>query len=173
MAKVNSLCDVDIIRALYAASQQGVTIRLNVRGICTLVPGVDGLSENIQVVSILGRFLEHARILYCFNGGAEEIYCSSADWMPRNLERRVEILFPIDRPELRRRVRQILEALFDDTTHAYDLQPSGIYHALRPPNDTDNAFHAQAHFCDLVTNADHPDEPHEQEFKVRRRPPAE
>ena len=94
-AKMNSLVDEEMIRALYDASQAGVRIRLNVRGICCLRPGVKGVSETIEVVSIVDRFLEHSRIFHFRNGGDEEVYLSSADWMPRNLDRRIELLFPV------------------------------------------------------------------------------
>ena len=97
VAKMNSLCDKEIIDALYAASSAGVRVMLNVRGVCQLMPGVKGLSENIKVVSVVGRYLEHARLSYFRNGGAEELYLSSADWMTRNLERRIELMFPVDR----------------------------------------------------------------------------
>ena len=99
MAKVNSLQDPEICRALYRASQAGVKVRLNVRGICCLRPGVAGVSENIEVRSIIDRFLEHARVFYFRNGGHEEVYLSSADWMQRNLSKRLEMMFPGDRPE--------------------------------------------------------------------------
>ena len=95
-AKMNSLIDVDMIRALYEASNAGVQIQLNVRGICALRPGVPGLSERISVVSVVGRFLEHARIFVFHNGGDEEVYLASADWMTRNLDKRIELLFPIE-----------------------------------------------------------------------------
>ena len=95
MAKMNSLSDPDVIAALYAASQAGVTVLLNVRGVCLLRPQVPGLSDTIRVVSVVGRFLEHSRIAYFRNGGAEQVYLASADWMPRNLERRVELMFPV------------------------------------------------------------------------------
>src|SRR5262249_57025950 len=111
-AKMNALVDEDIIRALYDASKAGVRIRLNVRGICCLKPGVKGLSDTIEVVSIVDRFLEHARIFYFANGGDEDIYLSSADWMPRNLDRRIEILFPIDDRENRRTLMETLKLYF-------------------------------------------------------------
>ena len=98
MAKMNSLSDPDVIAALYAASQAGVTVLLNVRGVCLLRPQVPGLSDTIRVVSVVGRFLEHSRIAYFRNGGAEQVYLASADWMPRNLERRVELMFPSSSP---------------------------------------------------------------------------
>ncbi|MFO8065259.1 MAG: polyphosphate kinase 1, partial [Spirochaetia bacterium] len=112
MAKVNSLSHPEIIDALYRASQAGVKVMLNVRGICMLVPGVPGLSENITVVSIVDRFLEHGRAFYFENGGAEEMYLSSADWMPRNLDRRVELMFPVESAALKRRLKHVFEVTF-------------------------------------------------------------
>ena len=105
IAKMNSLLDLNIIRELYRASQAGVQIDLIVRGICGLRPGVHGISDHIRVRSIVGRFLEHTRILYFANGGEEEIYLGSADWMPRNLYERVETVFPIQDPMLKQRIR--------------------------------------------------------------------
>lgn len=128
IAKMNSLLDQSIIDALYAASQAGVTIDLIVRGICALRPGVKGLSENIRVRSIVGRFLEHSRIFYFQNGGEEEIYCGSADWMPRNLYERCEVVFPILDPHLRQRIRnEILAAYLADTAESRFLLASGAY----------------------------------------------
>lgn len=103
MAKMNSLCDKEIIEKLYEASCAGVKIELIVRGICCLKPGIKGLSENITVRSIVGNFLEHARIFYFENGGNWEVYMASADWMPRNLDKRVEIMFPVEDEELKKR----------------------------------------------------------------------
>ena len=97
-AKMNALVDERVIDALYRASRAGVRVRLNVRGICVLRPGVKGLSENIEVVSIVGRFLEHARIFHFQNGGEDEVYLASADWMPRNLDRRIELMAPVEAP---------------------------------------------------------------------------
>ncbi len=124
-AKMNSLSDKEIIDALYRASGAGVKVLLNIRGVCQLVPGLKGLSENITVVSVVGRYLEHARICYFRNGGAEELYLSSADWMPRNLEKRIELLFPIFGEEAKERVKDTLMAYFRDTAKARALGPSG------------------------------------------------
>ncbi len=122
--KVNSLVDPQLIEALYAASQAGVTIRLNVRGVCCLKPGIQGLSENITVVSVVDRFLEHARVLYFYHGGDELVFISSADWMPRNLDRRIELLTPIEDAPARRRLISLLESYFRDNQNAWELQPT-------------------------------------------------
>ncbi|MCS7303621.1 MAG: polyphosphate kinase 1 [Thermoguttaceae bacterium] len=127
MAKVNALQDQEICQALYQASQKGVKILLNVRGICILRPGLPGISENIEVISIVDRFLEHARIFYFQNGGHEEVYLGSADWMTRNLDRRLEILFPVVQPNLRRRLIEILKTFFADNVKAWRLLPDGTY----------------------------------------------
>ena len=128
IAKMNSLLDRNIVRELYRASQAGVQIDLIVRGICGLRPGVRGISDRITVRSIVGRFLEHSRIFYFANGGEEEVYLGSADWMPRNLLERVEVLFPIKDPMLKQRIRgEILEAYLADNTQARILQPDGKY----------------------------------------------
>lgn len=125
MAKMNSLADEDCINALYKASKNNVKILLNVRGICMLVPGEKNLSENIKVVSIVDRFLEHSRIFYFQNGGNEELYLSSADWMPRNLERRVEIMMPILQESIFKDIKENLQLYFKDTQNSYILLPSG------------------------------------------------
>ncbi|MCC7419509.1 MAG: polyphosphate kinase 1 [Planctomycetaceae bacterium] len=127
MAKLNSLADPEVIDALYAASQAGVKISLNVRGICCLRPGVQGLSENITVVSIVDRFLEHSRILYFYHGGDERVYISSADWMPRNLDRRVELLVPVEDAAARDRLLGVLDLCLNDTVKGRRLQPDGSY----------------------------------------------
>ena len=127
IAKMNSLCDKDIIEALYDASTAGVQIDLIVRGICCLRVGIPGVSENIRVRSIVGQFLEHSRIFYFENGGRSEIYCGSADWMPRNLERRVEILFPIEDEELKKKAYHILESELRDTLKASIMLDDGTY----------------------------------------------
>ena len=126
-AKMNSLCDKEIITALYNASYAGVKIELVVRGICCLKAGVPGLSENISVRSIVGNFLEHSRIFYFYNDGSPEVYMGSADWMPRNLDRRVEITFPVEDPELKKQVVHILEVELEDNVKAHMLHPDGTY----------------------------------------------
>ena len=126
-AKMNSLCDPDIMAALYEASAAGVRIELIVRGICCLKVGIPGVSENIRVRSIVGNFLEHSRIFYFENGGRPEVYAASADWMPRNLDRRVEILFPIEDREIVRKVIHILDVEMADTVKAHILKPDGTY----------------------------------------------
>jgi polyphosphate kinase len=127
-AKINALTDRKIIRALYAASRAGVRIRLLVRGICCLRPGIPGVSETIEVRSIVGRFLEHARV-YCFeNAGEREVWCSSADWMERNLYQRVEVAFPILDPALKKRVyAETIETPWKKRTVAWDMQADGRY----------------------------------------------
>ena len=127
IAKMNSLCDRDIIVALYEASRAGVRIELIVRGICCLKVGIPGVSENISVRSIVGHLLEHARVFYFENNGNPEFYCSSADWMPRNLERRVEILFPVEAPALKEKLWHILEGQLRDNKKAHILKPDGSY----------------------------------------------
>jgi polyphosphate kinase len=125
---MNSLVDPEVIAALYRASQAGVKIELIVRGICCLRAGVPGVSENIRVISIIGRYLEHCRIMYFRNGGSEEVYLTSGDWMPRNLSRRVETMFPIDDADLKHRVVQDILALrLRDNVKARELRPDGRY----------------------------------------------
>jgi polyphosphate kinase len=141
-AKMNALVDEDVIRALYEAAKAGVRIRLNVRGICCLRPGVKGLSETIQVVSIVDRFLEHARIFYFRNGGDEEVYLSSADWMPRNLDKRIELLFPVESEEGRQKVLAALDAAFQDNVKGRWLQADGSYKRRRPAKG-EEPFRAQ------------------------------
>lgn len=127
IAKMNSLCDEGIIMALYEASAAGVKIQLIVRGICCLKVGIPGVSENIEVRSIVGNFLEHSRIFYFLNGGNEEIYMASADWMPRNLDRRVEILFPLLEEDIINKAKHILEVELADNVKSHILQPDGTY----------------------------------------------
>ncbi|MBI3244659.1 MAG: polyphosphate kinase 1 [Chloroflexi bacterium] len=131
--KMNALVDKPMIQLLYQASQAGVKVDLLVRGICCLRPGITGVSDNIRVTSVVGRFLEHSRIFYFRNGGAEEIYVGSADLMPRNIDRRVEVLFPIQGQQLIRHVRdEILETYLNDNASARRLLPDGSYERLKP-----------------------------------------
>ncbi|HIK29360.1 MAG: polyphosphate kinase 1 [Oscillatoriaceae bacterium SKW80] len=132
VAKMNSLVDPEIIATLYEASIAGVRIDLIVRGICCLRPGIPGVSENIKVISIVGRFLEHSRIFYFHNRGQEEVYIGSADWMPRNLNRRVEALVPIEEPAISKDLQEILGILLSDNRQAWELQPDGSYIQRRP-----------------------------------------
>ncbi len=127
LIKLNALLDEQMIEALYRASQAGVKIKLNIRGICCLRPGVPGLSENITVTSVVDRFLEHSRILYFHHGGDDRLYISSADWMPRNLDRRVELLVPVENPSTKVRLLQILRTHLQDNVKARLLQPDGSY----------------------------------------------
>ena len=131
--KVNALVDKPMVRLLYQASQAGVQVDLIVRGACSLRPGVAGLSENIRVTSILGRFLEHSRIFYFRNAGLERIYLGSADLMPRNLNQRVEVLFPVEEPALVQHIRDdILKILLADNVRARRMLPDGTYRRISP-----------------------------------------
>jgi polyphosphate kinase len=149
---MNGLIDRRTVEALYAASQSGVEIDLIVRGMCSLRPGVKGLSERIRVRSIVGRFLEHSRI-FCFgNGGKEEIYCGSADWMPRNLVERCEVMFPVTQADLHKRLRdEILAAYLADNSKARLLQPDGEY--VRAPR-VGEPFSAQEHLMRIAEGAE-------------------
>jgi polyphosphate kinase len=169
MAKLNALADMDVINALYKASRSGVKILLNVRGICTLVPGVKGLSENVTVVSVVGRNLEHARIIYFNNGGAEEIYLSSADWLPRNLEKRIELMFPVREEGARSRIREILGAYFIDTAKAHRLGPNGRWKKVKTL-EGEAPFSAQTFFYETVKRRKTLAEAPTEELEVRRRP---
>jgi polyphosphate kinase len=132
IAKVNAIVEPEVIRALYEASAAGVVVDLIVRGICCLRPGVPGVSENIRVRSIVGRFLEHSRCYYFHNGGDEEVYCASADWMDRNFFRRIEIVFPIRNPALKARLIADLDTYLADNTQAWELRPDGRYEPVTP-----------------------------------------
>jgi len=148
-AKMNQLQDGAIIRELYLAGRAGVTIELNVRGLCCLRPGVPGLSENIRVFSVVGRFLEHSRIFEFANGGETEFYLGSSDWMKRNLDRRVESIVPISDPKLAGELARILDTYAADNTSAWDCDPDGVYTRRRPgPGEPRRA--AQEMFIDLV-----------------------
>ncbi len=172
-AKMNSLSHPDVIEALYKASQAGVKIELNVRGICMLIPGVPGLSTNITVVSIVGRYLEHARLFFFANGGADETYCASADWMPRNLERRVELMFPVEDKRLKKRLIKSLDTYFADTTNAHKLEPDGSYTRI-PAKSRTKAFSSQRVFYEMAKKRAETDTMESRKvFNVRRKPPGE
>jgi polyphosphate kinase len=141
VAKMNALVDAEAIQALYRASQAGVEIDLIIRGICCLRPGVPGLSDHIRVISIVGRFLEHSRLFYFANGGAEEYYIGSADWMPRNFDRRVEAVTPVDDPALHRRLRSLIDVCLSDNRQAWELAGDGTYTQRSPAGDAECATH--------------------------------
>jgi polyphosphate kinase len=144
-AKLNSLVEPGIIEALYRASAAGVPIRLLVRGMCALKTGIPGVSENIEVRSIVGRFLEHSRIFRFANGGRPKVYLGSPDWMPRNLFRRVETVFPISAPGMVKHVEEILEWFWRDNVKAQVMQLDGSY-AFRQGAEGEPSFDAQAEF---------------------------
>jgi len=147
--KVNAIEDLDMIHLLYQASQAGVKVDMLARGICSLRPGVPGVSDNIRVISIVGRFLEHSRVYYFQNGGAEEIYLGSADLMHRNLSHRVEIIFPVESPRLLRRLKDILDIYLSDQAKARCLQPDGSY-SRSSNHETPGAIGAQTSFIGLA-----------------------
>lgn len=149
VAKMNSLCDRGIIAALYAASAAGVKIDLIVRGICCLKVGIPGISENITVRSIVGNFLEHSRIFYFYSDGNEEVFMGSADWMPRNLDKRVEIVFPVEDEILKEEVKHILQIQLDDNVKAHILQPDGTYEKVDKRGKT--LLNSQDFFCEEAT----------------------
>ena len=132
IVKLNALVDPRTIEALYRASRAGVRIDLIIRGVCAVRPGIPGVSDNIRVLSIVGRFLEHSRAYWFENDGSPELYLSSADWMERNFFRRVEIAFPVLHKDHRRRILKDLETLLADNCNAWDLQADGTYVRLTP-----------------------------------------
>jgi len=152
IAKLNSLTDTKLIRTLYEASQAGLPLELIVRGVCSLRPGVPGLSGTVSVVSIVGRFLEHSRIIYFANGGDEEIFIGSADWMFRNLDRRVELLTPIEDPKLKRHLKdEVLDIYLRDNVKARRLMVDGSYERIHPAH-AEQAVDAQAHFISFYSS---------------------
>ncbi len=154
IAKINSLVDPKAIEALYRASQAGVRIDLIVRGICCLRPRLPGVSDNIRVISIVDKYLEHSRIAYFQNGDDPEVFLASADWMPRNFRRRVEIMFPIEALPLRRRlVDGILGVLLADNVKARELQPDGTYRRVRPPGPGEPTIRSQVEFQNMAIEA--------------------
>ncbi|OHD82583.1 MAG: hypothetical protein A3J97_11740 [Spirochaetes bacterium RIFOXYC1_FULL_54_7] len=171
-AKMNGLTDVDIINALYRASTAGVRILLNVRGVCLMIPGLKHRSDNIKVVSVVGRYLEHSRIYYFRNGGSEELFLASADWMPRNLERRIELMFPVCGEQARERVYDLLMSYFVDNCQARVLSASGLWKRLLP-SDGEESFSAQDYFQEEARSrrVGSPLADHGQILPVRRRAP--
>jgi polyphosphate kinase len=146
VAKLNRLADKQVIEKLYEASNAGVKIDLIVRGICMLRPGIPGLSENITVTNIVGRFLEHSRVFYFANGGEDEVYIGSADWMVRNLKHRIEVVAPVSDPALKHYLKDVLLAAYlRDNVKARQLQADGSY-ARVPRADGEKPFDSQAFF---------------------------
>jgi len=142
---------VRVIQALYRASMAGVPIDLCIRGICCLRPGVAGVSENIRVTSILGRFLEHERVFMFGPEGAESFFLGSADWMPRNLNRRVEVMFPVESPPLRDQIRnEVVEPALADNESAYEMHPDGVYTRRTAPGEGAAKRNAQAEVLERV-----------------------
>ena len=146
IAKMNSLVDPEMIEVLYQASKAGVQIKLHVRGICRLRPGIKDLSENIEVVSTVDMFLEHSRIFYFQNGGDDEIYLSSADWMPRNLDRRIEIMFPVDDAVIKKDLLELLKLYFKDNVKSWSLEPDGSYKKIESSHE--KKFRIQQYLCE-------------------------
>jgi len=169
IAKINSLTDVDIIKALYEASGAGVKISLCIRGICTLIPGIRGVSENIRVISVIDHYLEHSRIYYFSNGGAEEIYLSSADWMTRNLEKRVEILFPIQDEKLGAQLRDVLGDYFRDNCRSSVLDKNGVWAKISAEKG-EESFRVQKEMLSRAAQASEKSGPVKLEYTVRRSP---
>jgi polyphosphate kinase len=152
IAKLNALVEPDVIRALYEASMTGVHVDLIVRGICCLRPGIPGISENIRVRSVVGRFLEHSRCYYFHNGGSEEVYCASADWMDRNFFRRIEVMFPILDTKLKTRLISDLDLYLADNVQAWELKSDGSY-VLIPSSAGEPSVSAQARLLDQLAEA--------------------
>lgn len=154
IAKMNSLVDPEVIDLLYKASNAGVQIKLMVRGICCLRPGVKGQSENIEVTSLVDMFLEHSRIYYFYNGGDEELYLSSADWMPRNFDRRLEVMFPVENEKTKKNLLDILKIYFKDNTKSWKLLPDGNYQ--RYPRQDEKEFRVQEYLRRLAEERKRP-----------------
>ncbi|MEK7232089.1 MAG: RNA degradosome polyphosphate kinase, partial [Pseudomonadota bacterium] len=149
VAKMNALLEPEIIAALYEASQAGVRIELIVRGVCALRPGIPGVSDNIRVRSVLGRFLEHTRVFYFYNGGAEDLYLSSADWMDRNFFRRIEVCFPVLEPRLKKRViSEGLKPFLSHAVEAWEMDAGGQYRHRR--GERGRRGHAQTQLLETL-----------------------
>ncbi len=166
--KLNALADRDIIHSLYKASKAGVLIYLNIRGACTLIPGLPGVSETIEVRSVVGRYLEHGRMLHFRNGGQDEVYLSSADCLPRNLERRVELMFPILDEKLARACREIFSVFFKDNEHSYRMLSDGNWKPVEPNEGEKRVYAQELLYKRIQRMAEIAEAPPEQ-LKVRRR----
>jgi polyphosphate kinase len=151
LVKVNGILEPAVVKALYRASQAGVKIDIACRGICSLRPGIPGVSENIRVISVVDRFLEHSRIFYFENGGNPEVYVGSADWMDRNLRRRVEVVFPIEQTDLKQRVIEILKITLADNVKARELLPDGTYRRVKPAEGV-AVLRSQQRFLELCAD---------------------
>jgi polyphosphate kinase len=167
-AKLNALSDPDIVEALYEAAKAGVSVRLNIRGVCTILPGIPGLSETMEVRSVLGRYLEHARIIRFGNGGSEELYLASADWLPRNLEKRIELMFPVLDDRVKRDCGKILDCYFQESAGAYRLLPTGRWEAVKPEPGTKSRSAQEMLYKRVKRLAEAAEAPPEQ-LVVRRR----
>lgn len=171
IVKMNALVEPSVIDALYGASQAGVPIDLAIRGTCCLRPGVPGVSENIRVISIVDKFLEHSRIFYFENAGQPELFLGSADWMPRNFFRRIEVMFPVVDPRLKRRITgEILETVLADNVKARVLQPNGAY-TRRSPTPHEPSVRAQVVLQQLTHKSGRSDGPAALPPSVTQRPP--
>ncbi|MBQ0002714.1 MAG: polyphosphate kinase 1 [Treponema sp.] len=168
IAKMNSLTHEEVINALYDASRAGVKVMLNIRGICMLVPGVKGMSENIQVISIVDRYLEHERIFYFKNGNQGEIYLSSADWMDRNLDRRIELMFPVLEADIFNEIKETLDTYFKSNMNAHQLRSDGVWIARRQVTGTESVRAQEILYKKFKKIADKKTGPKIQ-FKVRRK----
>jgi polyphosphate kinase len=158
LVKVNGILEPAVVKALYRASQAGVKIDIACRGICSLRPGIAGVSDNIRVISVVDRFLEHSRIFYFENAGSPEVYTGSADWMDRNLSRRVEVVFPVEQPELKQRVIDVLKTTLADTAKARELLPDGTYRRVKPP-DGQPPLRSQTRFLEQASEPPPPPPP--------------
>jgi polyphosphate kinase len=155
LVKVNGILEPAVVKALYRASQAGVRIDIACRGICSLRPGIPGVSDGIRVVSVVDRFLEHSRIFYFENAGNPEVYVGSADWMDRNLSRRVEVVFPVEQPDLKQRVIDILKITLADNVKARELLPDGTYRRVKPDNGA-QLLRSQIRFLELAAEGARP-----------------
>ncbi|MCU0960304.1 MAG: polyphosphate kinase 1 [Pirellulaceae bacterium] len=170
IAKLNALGDQELIDALYAAAQEGVAIQLIVCGLCCLRPGVRGLSENIRVVNVVDRFREHSRVFYFRHGGADQVYISSADWMPRNLDRRVEVLVPVDDPAGRRRLIAMLDVYLQDNVKAAALRPDGTLRRLSATGQQRRVRSQEQFYQWAVTAVKHAEQSRRTVFEPHRAP---